>query len=172
MFEKKIVGVPMRWIVIGAVALLILLVVTAIGGYIAYANATSVGAANAGALRQELDAKIKAQEQSLAQLRTQENASAEKLGQQERTIIALRNDASKLTEQVAALETDRTQLQAQALLAKASSKVVRAIMHLSADSPGLAKRDLATAIDALDQAETFATADKRNAIGEIRKSLT
>ncbi len=171
MFEKKIAGVTVRWLVAGAIALLALLIITTLGGYIAYANAISASAANADVLRKELDPKIKAQEASLAQLRTQENASAEKQSQQEKTIIALRNDADKLTKQVAALETDRTRLQMQVLLLKASGKVMRAVVHLTDLSPGLAQRDLAAAIDALAQAQTLATDDKRNAIGELRASL-
>ena len=77
----------------------------------------------------------------------------------------------RLTKRLGVLETDRTRLQAQTMLGKASGKVVRAVIHLSADNPGLAKRDLATAIDALDQAQGLASDDKRHTIAEVRTSL-
>lgn len=172
MLERRIRGVPALWLVVGTIVVIVGLGVFALGGYIVYSSAVSTSAANVSAVEKALGAKITAQEQALlAKFNADNNALALRIDKQEREAAALRGDLIKANDQIAGLKIERTRLHTEVLLLKALGKVRQASIHLSDDSPGSAQRDLAVAIDVLDQAKTLVTEGKKVTVEEVRKGL-
>ena len=161
MLNKKIFGVSILWLGIGSVVLVILILGGALGSYLAYSNAASIGLTKADAVEKSLISKINKVESALAV----------QIDHHQTDTAYLRSEVDDLNKTVVALENERKRLQMQVFMLKASARVARARVYLANETPGLAKRDLATAIEALEQAQTLAPSDQKLAIGEIGASL-
>ncbi|MBI5032132.1 MAG: hypothetical protein HZB51_16495 [Chloroflexi bacterium] len=162
MLDKRILGVPVLWFGIGSVVLVLLIMENVLGSYLAYSNAVSIGLARTEAIERSLGTKIDKVEGDLAL----------QIDQHQTDTTHLQSKVDGLNKAVIALEKGRKRLQMQVFLLKASARVARASVYLANESPGLAKRDLATAIESLEQAQLLAPLDQELAIGEIITSLT
>ena len=162
MQNKRILGMPFLWLGIGAAVVVTLILGNALGSYLAYTNAVSTSQARVEIFERSFETEIKKVKGDLAL----------QIDQHQTDTMHLRSRVDDLEKSIAVLEKERKQLQTQVHLLKASARVARASAYLANESPGLAKRDLATAIEALEQAQLLAPLDQELAIGELIVSLS
>lgn len=138
---------------------------TALRGGLEKATAQGADLATKLAKQQEEGAALRT---ALDKARAEQGDMATLLGKQRDTDAAIQTEARKLGETVVGLTGARDRLQLEVLLLKASGRLLRSSLHLNSQNPGLAKRDLVMAMDALDAAKSLAAEEKlRAAIGEF-----